>query len=78
MQQFVDLRQAGAQLFRLELQQPFASLGCIALGFEILGLLRELRVLGFALEFLGSCSLDLRCQRMNALTHFGEERLDTL
>ena len=71
-QEFVDFGQAGAELFGFELQQAFASLRGIALGFKVGGVLRELLVLGFALQFFGGGGFDLRGQRVDALAHFGE------
>ena len=77
-QEFVDFGEAGAELFGFELQQAFAGLRGVAFGFEVGGVLRELLVLGFALEFFGGGGFDLRGQRVDALSHLGEERLDAL
>ena len=71
-QQFVDLRQTCAELFGLKLQQTFSRLGCVALRFEVGGLLCQLLVLGFALQFFGGGAFDLRSERVNAFAHFSE------
>ena len=72
-QEFVDFGEAGAELFGFELQQAFAGLRGVALGFEIGGVLRELFVFGFALQFFCGGGFDLRGQRVDPLVHFGEE-----
>ncbi len=77
-QEFVDFGQAGAQLFGLELQQSFAGLGRVALGFEVGGMLRQLLVLSFALQLLSGGAFDLRSQCVDALAHLGEQGFDAL
>ena len=77
-QEFVDFGEAGAKLFGFELQQAFAGLRGVALGFEVGGVLRELLVFGFALQLFGGGGFDLRGQRVDALAHLGEQRLDAL
>ena len=68
-QEFVNFCEAGAQLFRFKLQQSFASLCRIALGFEVGGMLRQLLVFRFALKFFSGGAFDLRSQRMDSLAH---------
>ena len=72
-QEFIDFGEAGAELFGFKLQQAFASLRGIALGFEVGGVLRELFVLRFALQLFRGGGFDLRGQRVDALAHFGEQ-----
>ena len=77
-QQFVDFCQPSAYLFGLKLQQPFARLGSVALRFEVAGLLRQLLVLRFALQFFGGGAFDLRGQRVHAFSHLGDQGFDAL
>ena len=62
----------------LELQQAFAGLCGVALGFEIGGVLCQLLVFGFALQLFGGGGFDLRGKSVDALSHFGEQGLDAL
>jgi len=50
-QEVIDFDQARPNLLGFKLQQSFARLPGIALGFEVRSLLFELLVLGFALQF---------------------------
>jgi SAM-dependent methyltransferase len=72
-QEFVYFGEAGAELFGFELQQTFAGLRGVALGFEVGGVLGELFVLRFPLEFFCSGRFDLLVQRVHALAHLGEQ-----
>ena len=59
-QEFVDFGETCAQLFGFKLQQAFASLGGVAFGLKVGGVLRQLQVFGFALQFFRGGCLDLR------------------
>ena len=65
-------------MFGFKLQQAFTGLRGVAFGFEVGGVLRELFVLGFALQFFGGSGFDLRGQGVDAFAHLGEKRFDAL
>src|SRR6202030_898442 len=74
----VDFAEAGAELLRFELQEPFTRVRGVALGCEVSGPLLQLLVLSFALQFFSGGRVDLRSQRVHALVHFREKRVDAL
>ena len=77
-EQLLEFRKSRPHLFGFELQQTFASLGCISSGFEIGRRLHQLLVLGLPLQFLRGSAFDLRTERVNTLVHLRKQRLNSL
>ncbi len=71
-QQFIDLSQSRAELIFFKLEQAFAHLAGVALGFEISGLLFEMGVFRFPLQLLGRRGFNLGGKSVQSLTHFDE------
>src|ERR1700733_12554133 len=75
---FINLGQAGANLFGLGFESGVACFACGAFAFERDQLFGELLVFFLALKFLGGGAFDLRAQRGDAFAHFANQSLDTL